>query len=506
MLFCPSIYQHLIALTALCFLRINCTSRPSIVVNARSDTPPLFRRARQSDDNSNEQNGLTLGDLDAMEAAKESNGFYENFTPMRHGYFDSQQYTDQKDSAAEEQKQPKRSLRRINLDLSGRIMCHVFSPSNDDADTTTTPLFCFRGEVDASNNAPCLHSVKRFIPRIYAGSFYDLDEIWFGATRWIAKCSWGPISPLDGISQHLFASRARNIAAKLFATNSFSSMSNWVVDLEGEQSVFDPADTTVRISLVQSLPPIQSPNDFQCRPQKMTLEYDSAKYFEDYYYTFNYKSSPRHLQYSPTMKLDIQTSLFHPRLEFHSKHTWVIKEGGDNIGNYYSGAHFGSESPAERRVQQIKAKYRQDIPQYSQFAHRADGSHKSSIRAARSKLSAWLENDGWLPDKVTTNLLGNLVSVNNFGFGNNMGLRIRVSKRIDWSKLGIFPWSNNSYDRLGEKAYVGRQAAKVRIELCRLNSSDDTRTWAAIDADPLDVLNTFKIVAGQESLHCKSKD
>jgi hypothetical protein len=108
-----------------------------------------------------------------------------------------------------------------------------------------------------------------------------------------------------------------------------------------------------------------------------------------------------------------------------------------------------------------------------------------------------------MPDKVTTNLLGNLVSVNNFGLGNKMGLRVRVSKRIDWSKLGIFPWSNNSYDGLREKANVDKQAARVRVELCRLNAPDDTRIWAAMDVDPLNAMKTLMFVVGQESVHCK---
>jgi hypothetical protein len=152
----------------------------------------------------------------------------------------------------------------------------------------------------------------------------------------------------------------------------------------------------------------------------------------------------------------------------------------------------------------------------------------SSIRNVCNRISSWIENDGWMPRKVTTDLLGNLVSINDIGFGtslsetpeesvtrdskrhrtfcrslpprNNMGLRLRISKKIDWSKLGIFPWSNNGFESvLRKRKFDDNQAMRIRIELCGLNESEDRRAWIAIDADPFDAIKTFKVVVGQHS-------
>jgi hypothetical protein len=218
------------------------------------------------------------------------------------------------------------------------------------------------------------------------------------------------------------------------------------------------------------------------------------------------------MQLSPTVKLNLQTPLLHPRLEIHSTQTWVLKEGGDSNGNYYGGAYFGSNSPAEQRIQQVKAKYRESIPQSNPMIDHLQNSSTSN-RSLGSRISTWLENDGWMPQKISTNLFGNLVSVNDIGFGtskvqqlgishlrSNIGLRIRISKKIDWTKLGIFPWSNNSFGRLRE-GKNNNQATTLRVELCGLNASEDRRGWVAFETDPMDSINRFKVIVGQESLH-----
>lgn len=473
------------------------------VINAKPDkSPRLQRRRRSRNAKSDDQTGLTLGDLDSLEVDGQNirlgySGFRSTEQIQEGSYFHD-------DSNSEESSKPqqKKSLRRINLDLSGRIMCHLFSPIPR-KEERTVPLLCLPSETDVEKDSS--QSLKRFMPRIYIGANYDLDEIWFGATRWIAKCSWGPfMSDLQTYTQmhNPIAKRAMKLAETLFPTRSFTSTSKWILDVEGERSVFDSTDTTVRISLAQPTPSLKRfPRELYCSPQKVTWEYDSAKYFEEYYSIEN-DSHTRSMQYSPIVKFNIQTPLLHPRLELHSKQTWIVKEGGDSRSNYYGGAYYGSESPAQRRLQQMKQLYHDNIPKSNPLLHQAQSSSgKSSIKAACEKLSAWLENDEWMPNTVTTDLMGNLVSLKNFGFGTlrkNTGLQIRMSKKIDWSKLGIFPWSNtNSYDSLKESSN-GNQAAKVRIELCGMNESENKRIWVSVEAEPLNAMDTFKAVVGRE--------
>ena len=35
--------------------------------------------------------------------------------------------------------------------------------------------------------------------------------------------------------------------------------------------------------------------------------------------------------------MDVKTPFLHPRLEIHSKKTWIVTDGGDDDGNYYGG-------------------------------------------------------------------------------------------------------------------------------------------------------------------------
>ena len=503
------------ALTSIVFIERTCPSRAA--------KPPLFHGIQRTNANKSEQqSGPTLGDLDAM---NEMSSTINRLIDPSGGRPLDQQHTNQDDgNAVEGQDVPKqrgRSLSRIHLDLSGRIMCHLFSP-NRCIEESTTPLICLENNDANSRENRATKSIRRFIPRIYIGANYDLDEIWYGATRWIAKCSWGPsvqdnrrIQTYSAL-QHQLSRRARNLMNTIFPTNSFDSLTNWAIELESERSVFDSADTTVRVSLVQPRASSPSITTSSPTPQKLTIEHDSAIYSEDYYAPNN---SGRGIQYAPTLKFNIQTPILHPRLELHSKQTWIVKEGGDNIGNYYNGAYFGSETPAERRMEQVKAMFRERQPHSHPVLvpQDDDNSKTSSLRAFRGKISSWLENDGWMPQKVTTNLLGNLVSVNEIGLRshsnqqandvselprNNIGLRLRISRKIDWSKLGVFPWSNsNNSNHLRERRQSVKQATRVQVELCGLNSVADRIAWVTIEADPLDAMNTFKVVVGQESVH-----
>ena len=509
-----ALYRSFVVIATLTSIIVVKLTLQSTNASAKSDRPSLFRRGLQFNRKRSEPSGLTLGDLDTIQSMNDSDsglnagnnfvGFNrerEYYTPQQTNYQD-----DDKDQQLES-KQLKRSIRKINLDLSGRIMCHLFSPDNN-GDKLTSPLFRLRHQQVHKKEMRCLN---KFIPRVYMGAYYDLDEIWYGATRWIGRCTWD-LSALETKLNtspllHPIRERYRSLADRILPTNSFTKSSSWNLDLEREQSVFDHLDSTVKVVLTQ--PKDTASTGYAV--QKLTLEYDSAKYFEDCI------KPARDLQYSPTVAFNIQTPLLHPRLELQSKRTWIVKEGGDGRGNYYGGAYFGSESPKDRRLQQIKTIYRESTP-WSNTIISGQHSSKSPIQSMWKCLSSWLENDKWMPEKITTDLMGNLVSVNTIGIRghrqvsdnqhdmlaprNTLGLRMRISKKIDWTKFGIFPWSNNSYNNLKERRMNDNQSARVRVELCGLNASEDRRAWLAIDADPLDAMKTFKVVVGHESLHC----
>jgi len=101
-------------------------------------------------------------------------------------------------------------------------------------------------------------------------------------------------------------------------------------------------------------------------PAQLSIEYDSAKYYEEttapYHATTSTtttttnKSNNRSralLQYAPALTIGIKIPFLHPRIELHSKKTFVVKGGGDANGNYYGGDYFGGgESSADRRLEQ----------------------------------------------------------------------------------------------------------------------------------------------------------
>jgi len=351
------------------------------------------------------------------------------------------------ESSSSHHHQIRRSLRRINLDLSGRVMCHVISPAtqNDDDDYNSVPLFQIRDDAtktttssNHNNNKTLLHRrLKRhIIPHIYIGANYDLDEVWYGATRWIAKCSWQlpKITTTDGSG-----SRARQFVESIFfptpKTTTTTKRLPWMLDLEREQGVFDHPDSTMRVSLVHHHchPVIQRHDDDSNHQshhhphppsvQTLSVEYDSAKYSNNHHID----NASLLLALAPTISVNVQTPILHPRIELHTKKTWIVQTGDDKHGNYYGGAQYGSYSSVERRFETIRDGYRAMVPRSQRNTNSINSSSSTTTTTTTTtrvgklqtfgrKLSHWLEEDGWMPKRVTTDLMGNFVSVNEVGF------------------------------------------------------------------------------------------
>ena len=96
----------------------------------------------------------------------------------------------------------------------------------------------------------------------------------------------------------------------------------------------------------------------------------------------------------------------------------------------------------------------------------------------------------------------------------NAGIRLRVSKTIDWTTLGIFPWSSNInnnanfFQRHDSTANMIRrgwtealQSTLVRLELCGLYGIDkENCASVGLEMDPLDWNGSFKFTVGQEGV------
>ena len=587
----------------------------STTVAASAKTPPSSVRPRPlmgirrtigkrwksecSDNEDDEGAGITLGDLDLMQRHQQTQhqqqGGDDQYRSI-HGTYSTdgprqaQEEKSVKSSTTSSHQVPpnlRSHLRRIHLDLSGRVMSHILSPANyQHATQESVPLFTLplqQSDRSAENNLNTVPSTTeehkqrnnkttwhRFIPHLYVGAYYDLDEVWYGATRWIAKCSWGPNNLSENRNSMSMAKATRrndapsmpsiltnqarhsinNFARIAFPPTSKSSSASWIVDMEGEQSVFDGTDSTCRISLVQVQHHSTSLSDTNeattVRPRHISLEYDSAKYYAD---TFNNpNTSKRKLQYAPNISMHIRTPFLHRRIELQSKKTWIISEGGDKHGNYFGGDYYTSQSNAVgRRLNHIKEHYMDGIPKSTPLpsTHRTTANGHNSLRR---KIEIWLENDGWMPRRVTTNLMGNLVSVNEVGLVDNntlnmhrdeiragsssdavageavhdsgtktrslldvippihsAGMRLRVSKKIDWATLGIFPWSDSNAsafrthgsNNLGWREAL--QSTNIRIELCGLYGIEKTKyASVGLEVDPLDWIGTYKFTIGQK--------
>ena len=587
------------------------------------------RRSRQvvSGSSVESEGGLTLGDLDElMQSNKDGDGstppilgpnilFGQSNIQLQHesGIYYNQETThnDANSNSNNNHNQLRKKLGRIHIDLSGRIMCHIISPPppppphssrtiNDNDDISlqqqhynngisnhcreSIPLFTLPMKKQQQRSSSNVQ--RRFIPHLFLGANYDLDEVWYGATRWIVKCSWGPfkfalpLADADVVgstsNNHALHSNMMNVYRKFFPTTSLSSSStsssstestSWIIDVEGEQSVFDHTDTTTRLRLITSSSSLLMSNSnlVQQTPQQISIEYDSAKYHDndnDYYGTTK-TTTKRRIQYAPTISMNVKTPILHPRLEVHTKQTWIIKEGGDTHGNYYNGDYYGSKSNSvHQRLERIKEGYNEYIPRSwsssslndddtTTFTKNDDSATANNVGFG-TKLSKWLENDGWMPRKVTTDLMGNLVSISEIGkFGKNRyntngnnndrhtdgttrstvtgrmlhrsiippmynaGIRLRVSKRIDWTALGIFPWSSSSSNRRSSSSGIANnqdsansgifdalQSTHVKLELCGMYGSDEDRVASVgIDVDPLDWERTFKVIVGQEGVN-----
>ena len=417
------------------------------------------------------------------------------------------------DGGSTEESSGKRGLGRIHLDLSGRVMCHVLSPAgreDHDRHGGTPPLFSLHDDAQSGSRAEGGRT-RRLIPSVHLGANYDLDEVWYGATRWIGRLSWGPflmfrddeIAPSENKDGILAAARRRLSASGLCD-------SPLTVDLEGERSVFDRRDRTTRLHIDQILPH-GSPTSKLSRARgstatggRITVEYDSAKYSDG-------PGGPV-LLFAPKITTDVRLPLLGSRVEVRSKRSWIIRNGGDGDGNYFGGRHLGGTSPAGSLLEDMKEGYMRSVPRGS--GHERDDQGKERLGVV-GRVGRWLEEDGWAPKRVSTDLLGNLKSVSEVGLAggtsrrirgpfHSCGLRLRVSRRVGWSSLGIFPWSKNAGGSGGEAGPSLADAlggTAIGLELRGLDGGGDGVTSVGVEVtDAAEWRGSTRFVLSRESV------
>mmetsp|Transcript_4048 Transcript_4048/g.9268 ORF Transcript_4048/g.9268 Transcript_4048/m.9268 type:complete len:752 (+) Transcript_4048:180-2435(+) len=618
---------------------------------------------------------LTLGDLDSISsftttpatttatttaAESASTGFYspmgvQNFDP-NNDFHDKQQHRRSMttSSSSEDISPSKSSLRRrVTLDLSGRVFCHLFSTTgqrsgehlsgNNMGDTmmeeenNSIPLFYLP---NPSNSSPekqystqqqqrqqqrqiipfpkprKMRTIRKIIgnalipQHLYVGANYDLDEVWYGVTRWILRSSWRTAVTFPF---RLPSSMARPSPSSIPSSSSSSSL---IWNLEGEQSVFDRHDSTLRLELIHRPSSIALTNNANeselcslvndddgdekaynpqiknrqnnepshpSRRQQLTVEYDSPNYQRSHHTDLD-------LHQAPTLSTKIQTQLFHPRLEIHSKSTWIL------------GSNFDSELTAiprngvQNRLEDIKSRYRENIPRSSslpsssfgidsndddnnnrdstttsttstdimQTPFSSSGRRKARLWQMTRKFNHWVANDGWMPRKLSANLAGDFVSVSEIGFSNrfsrsddvdygandnnssddnknnkleithigtynqrinnrrsrrkwneaisaalpplqNAGIRLRISKKIDWNALGVvFPWNGSGTSSSSSSKggiFDPSKTTRIQLQICGLYESEESWSWIGVDADPMNLAGSWKVVVGRESVN-----
>ena len=90
----------------------------------------------------------------------------------------------------------------------------------------------------------------------------------------------------------------------------------------------------------------------------------------------------------------------------------------------------------------------------------------------------------------------------------NIGLRLRISKRIDWTSLGIFPWSNNNNNNNNKRPYNNNpnvvvpptSSPRVQFDICGLHKSGNSMSQIGCEFDPFNLSDTFKVVIGHDDV------
>ena len=605
----------------------------------------------------------TLGDLEPRgEPNHQKNGdessfwyprsaFDENGGGMRRGnegYDEGGENTEILPAAARMGGRNGGTATRIHLDLSGRVVCHLISRRKQSSSgsgvateggtsPSSVPLLSLAEPARAMSkpmengkqkqkqqcniNAPpsfvksiatrYIDDVTTFVTRrrrldllphdIYIGANYNFDEIWYGATRIITKCSWGPYYDVRQ-RQSGGNDGSQLIVIPSWSSSSLANKSSWTINVEKEMNVFDRYDTTSRIRCVQQYPSpsssssVMSPHTTAAsRSRQITLEYDSAKLNTNIdnidngndrstitmtagrkriRSNNNKRRSNNNGQYlAPTMSMHVKTPLFHPRLAAHVKKTWIVNTNKYN-NNYVVDSANGGDS-VNRRYSSILERYSNSIPK-SIIVHTsilpvttttsgaattrggaaAAAAASSACRGYKKKLSKWLENDGWLPTtKMTVDLLGNIITKNEIGFKaptstppptttplttkkcqsstttipswhiiHDMGIRLSLSKKVDWSTMGIiFPWSSSNnggssrHNNVGSGGSSGMfgmlQSTHARLELCGMYDGASSlprqqqhgiatgrMSSIGVDVEPLDWSSTFRVTVCHEDV------
>mmetsp|Transcript_31782 Transcript_31782/g.71268 ORF Transcript_31782/g.71268 Transcript_31782/m.71268 type:complete len:498 (+) Transcript_31782:61-1554(+) len=460
--------------------------------------------------------GLTLGDLDRMDGRAFPGA--DPFGTSVHGRTFAP--LDGGDADPTDEPSGKRGLGRIHLDLSGRVMCHVLSPGSpgDREDRArhggAPPLFSLQDGLQSGPQAKSKRA-RRLVPGVHLGADYDLDEVWYGATRWLARLSWGPFcvfrnNEKPGDENGILAVARRRLSASSLCNSPLA------IDLEGERSVFDPRDRTTRLRIDRLIPHSSSAaklsrmKGLASTDGRLTVEYDSAKYTEE-------DGGLGPVLFAPKITTDVRLPLlFNSRVEVRSRRSWIIQDGGDGDGNYYAGRHLGGISPAASLLEHVREGYRRSVPR---GARREGGGPGDERLGIGGRVNRWLEEDGWAPKRVSTDLMGNLRSVSEVGLAGGAspstrrplrrirgpfhasGLRLRVSRRIGWSSLGIFPWSKNSGGEAGPSLADALGGTGVGLELRGLNGEcDGVTSFAIVVADAAEWRDSTRFVLARESV------
>ena len=491
----------------------------ALAAGATVAPPPSSRSDHPSPPQVDVDGGLTLGDLDRM-GGQDFPGA-DPFGASMHGRT-SAQLDDGDVGGSTDGSSGKRGLGRVHLDLSGRVMCHVLSPEGREDQGKhggTPPLFSLQ-ELLQSGPQKNSKRARRLVPGVHLGANYDLDEVWYGATRWLARLSWGPFRVFQN-SEKTSGEDVDGILTVARRRLSASSLSNspLAIDLEGERSVFDPRDRTTRLRIDRRTSQSSSTVEFSrikgltATDGRLTVEYDSAKYTDE-------TDGLGPVLFAPKITTDVRLPLlFNSRVEVRSKRSWIIQDGGDGDGNYYGGRHLGGISPAASLLEHIREGYRQSVPRSARQERAEPGDERLSIGG---RVNRWLEEDGWAPKRVSTDLLGNLRSVSEVGLADGTssstcrplrrirgpfhasGLRLRVSRRVGWSSLGIFPWSKNTGGSGGEAGtnlsdVLGGTA--VGLELRGLNGECDGMTsFGIVVSDVAEWKQSTRFVWARESV------
>jgi hypothetical protein len=338
-------------------------------------------------------------------------------------------------STSSRKRQDDKESNFLRLDLSGRAHCHLLGPSSvmgDNQNTlSTAPTTSTSTLTPLMTTRPIIQTSEGSALSVVVGADYDFSQRWYGATRLLTSLGWSrnrskqsQSQSQSSLSTKRSTSSIMNVAADtdigVTDNTDTSSIDNQDDGMQGSDNMYHPsAPPAFPASTAATLVVIEKPG-FWSRLVPAGVKIQAEHCLQD------------DREFAGQVAVDWE----HPAFIYGQEGRPSITARIDSAGKTEASV----QVPLHQRLQ-VQWKVSTSNDSILQVPHHPESDGAST--AAKQGSNSGDENAWWMPD-VRVDALGRMESKNEawlpspiFGPGGRVGLRLFVSRRLNWNAMGF---------------------------------------------------------------------